>query len=254
MEFHEFPKIPRLNRECVITEKIDGTNGLIYIQDTPGTVFKEDGPLVAEEQGLFIYAGSRNQWITPEKDNYGFAKWVKANAWDLIKLGPGAHYGEWWGQNIQRSYGLKEKRFSLFNTSRWVDTHTNPARIDASPDYQFAPGCCHVVPILYKGPFDTQIINTTMRSMEVFGSTAAPGFPDAEGIIIYHSAANKMFKATVKGDEQGKHADGQIKKEKPVRLPKNPNIGGRRKEQWPFAGPGRRKTDAQEERTNVGVD
>jgi hypothetical protein len=30
-EFVEFKKIPRLSRECVVTEKIDGTNGVIYI-------------------------------------------------------------------------------------------------------------------------------------------------------------------------------------------------------------------------------
>ena len=30
-EFREFAKISRLSRECIITEKIDGTNGVIYI-------------------------------------------------------------------------------------------------------------------------------------------------------------------------------------------------------------------------------
>ena len=29
MEFKEFDKIARLNREVVVTEKIDGTNGLV---------------------------------------------------------------------------------------------------------------------------------------------------------------------------------------------------------------------------------
>jgi hypothetical protein len=32
-EFIPFPKIPRIHKECVITEKIDGTNGIIYITD-----------------------------------------------------------------------------------------------------------------------------------------------------------------------------------------------------------------------------
>jgi len=31
MEFTEFPKIARLSREVIVTEKIDGTNGCIYI-------------------------------------------------------------------------------------------------------------------------------------------------------------------------------------------------------------------------------
>ena len=30
-EFVEFQKIPRLRRECIISEKIDGTNGAIFI-------------------------------------------------------------------------------------------------------------------------------------------------------------------------------------------------------------------------------
>ncbi len=34
-EYPAFGKIPRLNREVVITEKIDGTNGLISIERAP---------------------------------------------------------------------------------------------------------------------------------------------------------------------------------------------------------------------------
>ena len=33
MEFKEFPKLARLSREIVITEKIDGTNASIFIQN-----------------------------------------------------------------------------------------------------------------------------------------------------------------------------------------------------------------------------
>jgi hypothetical protein len=32
-EFAEFPKMARLSRECIITEKIDGTNAQICITD-----------------------------------------------------------------------------------------------------------------------------------------------------------------------------------------------------------------------------
>lgn len=32
-EFVEFPKIARLSREIIVTEKIDGTNGVIYVGD-----------------------------------------------------------------------------------------------------------------------------------------------------------------------------------------------------------------------------
>ena len=35
--FKPFNKIPRLNRLCTITEKIDGTNGIIHIEEVPLT-------------------------------------------------------------------------------------------------------------------------------------------------------------------------------------------------------------------------
>jgi hypothetical protein len=103
-EFQEFPKMPRRSRDVVITEKIDGTNACVFIG----------------EDGEFL-AGSRTRWITPEDDNFGFSRWAHENKDDLLTLGPGRHFGEWWGSGIQRKYGLTEKRFSLFNTSRWVD-------------------------------------------------------------------------------------------------------------------------------------
>lgn len=34
--------------------------------------------------------------------------------------------------------------------------------------------------------------------------SAAPGFDDPEGIIVFHTAANSMFKVTVKDDEKAK--------------------------------------------------
>jgi len=101
-DFVAFPKIARLSRECVISEKIDGTSAQILITD--------DGQ---------IKAGSRSRWLTPENDNFGFAAWVADNKEELLTLGVGRHFGEWWGEGIQRNYGLKERRFSLFNTIRW---------------------------------------------------------------------------------------------------------------------------------------
>lgn len=37
-EFVEFPKIARLSREIIVTEKIDGTNGVVFVSDDGGTV------------------------------------------------------------------------------------------------------------------------------------------------------------------------------------------------------------------------
>ena len=78
IEHQEFPKMARLSREVIITEKIDGTNAQIFIS----------------EEGI-ILAGSRTRWITTQDDNFGFAKWVEENKEELLKLGAGRHFGAW---------------------------------------------------------------------------------------------------------------------------------------------------------------
>ena len=173
-EFTGFGKIARLNRECVITEKIDGTNAQIYITD--------DGE---------FYTGSRTRWITPDDDNYGFARWANANKDELMKLGKGHHFGEWYGQKIQRSYGLTEKRFALFNTSIWADDSVRPA-------------CCDVVPILYQGLFKTDSATLCLDLLKMKGSQAVKGFMKPEGIIVYHIAGNTYFKETIEHDDEPK--------------------------------------------------
>jgi hypothetical protein len=208
MEFNAFPKIARLNREMVITEKIDGTNASIEIVEARLSSELET-PIVAYVGEYLVYAGSRTRYITPENDNQGFAKWVRANAEELVQLGSGQHFGEWWGQGIQRTYGLTEKRFSLFNVSRWVKRLSESALIPNSDprveEYQkVAPLCCGVVPVLYKGPFNTAIIDARIGDLRDTGSVAAPGFMKPEGIVVYHTAANQMFKVTLEKDEQPK--------------------------------------------------
>jgi hypothetical protein len=183
MEFQDFPKMPRLTREMVITEKIDGTNAQVAIMELEGHSIAGS---IYEKDGLALFAGSRTRWITPQDDNYGFARWCYENGEELLKLGPGRHFGEWWGLGIQRNYGMKEKRFSLFNVSRWGDP-------------TMRPNCCHVVPELYRGMFDTGIIETTLDLLRL-GSIAAPGYAFPEGVVIFHSHANIGFKKTLEGD------------------------------------------------------
>lgn len=167
--FVEFSKMARLSREVIITEKIDGTNAQIFIG--------EDGT---------IKAGSRTRWITPQDDNFGFAAWVEANSEELLKLGPGRHFGEWWGQGIQRNYSLKEKRFSLFNVARWENER---------------PACCYVVPVLFRGIFDSLVVDCCLSALAKTGSIAAPGFMKPEGVVVFHTAANIGFKKTLEKDE-----------------------------------------------------
>ena len=134
-EFVEFPKIPRLSRPCIITEKIDGTNGVVHVA--------EDG---------VVTAGSRSRWITPEMDNHGFAKCVTEHAAELLEgLGAGTHYGEWWGAGINKRYpSISPKRFSLFNTHRWSEKR---------------PACCDVAPVLSEGEFSTGLIEAALSNL-----------------------------------------------------------------------------------------
>lgn len=194
-EFVPFPKMARLTRECIVTEKIDGTNAQVYIEHANLVKVRQTSiPLIIAEQGPFVMlAGSRTRYITPEADNFGFAAWVKTNADALFALGPGRHYGEWWGQGIQRGYGLSEKRFSLFNTSRWADDAVRPA-------------CCSVVPVLYQGLMSPKVEEGPMARLRHEGSVAAPGYMTPEGIVVYHVAAGVGFKKTLEKDEQPKGA------------------------------------------------
>lgn len=189
MDFQEFPKMARLMRDMIVTEKIDGTNAQILIG--------EDGS---------IKAGSRTRWITPEEDNYGFAAWVEANREELLKLGPGRHFGEWWGAGIQRRYGLKEKRFSLFNATRWA-AHDQELQVipslnprDEPKMQQRPPRCCGVVPVLIQGPFRTDAIDACIQLLRERGSYAAPGFMNPEGIVVFRTAGNVGFKRTLDND------------------------------------------------------
>lgn len=175
IDFVPFPKIARYSREVIVTEKIDGTNAQVWISD----------------DGTQIQAGSRTRWITPQDDNFGFARWVEINREELLRLGPGSHFGEWWGQGIQRGYGLKEKRFSLFNVSRWSDATSRPA-------------CCGVVPTLWRGNMDDLPLGYILGKLAAEGSEAAPGFMKPEGVVIFHVAGGHLFKKTLDKDDQPK--------------------------------------------------
>ena len=168
-EFEAWPKIYRKGKGFyTVTEKIDGTNAQVVITN--------DGE---------IYAASRKRYITPEDDNYGFAKWVNDNKEELLTMGEGRHYGEWAGKGIQKNpYNLNCKQFFLFNTARW-GLH-NPS----------TPKCCEVVPIILVGS-DTSIVDDAMelllRDGSIIGDCGEP-----EGVVAYHSSTKQYIKATFK--------------------------------------------------------
>jgi hypothetical protein len=242
--FKEWPKIGRLNRDIVITEKIDGTNGAIGIVPISG----EGATLLLPGEVSFggtiyqVYAQSRSRIVTPENDNYGFAAWVRKNAKVLVAtLGEGLHFGEWWGVGINRGYGLTERRFSLFNTSKWGEGQGALLLADA----RLNGVALYSVPVLFTGPWtlncgyiDGEKIassgpdeqpwlkpeqmqgwpgvsdqpnprprytpNFICEWLEHVGSFAAEGYMEPEGIVIYHKASDTCFKMTIKDDEKPK--------------------------------------------------
>lgn len=235
VSFQAFPKMARLSRQCIITEKIDGTNAQILIAPTKDIIIPLGGGAGAVyydlgENGMTVFAGSRNRWIIPGDDNFGFAAWVSDNIPELLKLGPGRHFGEWWGGGIQRGYALNEKRFSLFNVSRWQPVAASPGsdtyrereinkqyfdgvlqylpHPEMPPDSNLVdvagPRCVSTVPVLAVGEFSTAFAEETLINLRRTGSQASPGFMDPEGIVVWHIAAGAGFKKTIKGDESRK--------------------------------------------------
>lgn len=203
IEFQAFPKIPRLNRDCTISEKIDGTNAAVVVVESRVAFACVAGAYVlAELGGISVLAQSRTRFITPGKttDNYGYAGWVTANAAALVDLlGPGTHYGEWWGQGIRRGYGLSEKRFSLFNADRYEDAVRNEYGDPLLPGLD-------IVPVLYQGRFHSDAVADELDDLMEHGSAAAPGYMRPEGVVVFHHAARQTFKVLCEGDAVAKSA------------------------------------------------
>lgn len=180
MIFTPFPKIPRWSKaqHFIVTEKIDGTNAQICIN----------------EECTEFQCGSRNRWITPDDDNYGFAGWAHRNKEALLQLGKGQHFGEWYGNGIQRGYGRTDKRFILFNTLRW-GTDEQQERLKEI-------GIVDVVPVLHTGALDDEKIAEIMDSLILGGSRVMP-FMNPEGIIIYQPATRSLYKKTFEDEHKG---------------------------------------------------
>ena len=172
-DFIKYPKIPRLSRNCLISEKIDGCNVSILITDE-----------------LEMFIGKRNSWCDEKNDVYGFYQWCLERKEDIIaKLGPGRFFGEFWGRGIQRNYGLLEKRVSLFNIQKYKDKEL--------------PKDFYLVPIIREGIFTTDLVEEALKELQEKGSFASPGFMNPEGVVVFHEASGKLFKKTFKDDAKG---------------------------------------------------
>lgn len=204
IEHKAWGKTPRLFRDMVITEKIDGTNCAVIVKhisevdhSSPVSgveLFEVDARYFTVVNNEWVVgAQSRNRLIRLGKstDNFGFAAWVCDNAWALAEaLGEGYHYGEWWGSKIARNYGLvNERRFSLFDVVRYADVET-----------EAIPGL-GLVPELYRGTFEEEVVHDAIEALRDYGSLAEPEFMDPEGVIVFHEASGQAFKVLLKDDE-----------------------------------------------------
>lgn len=207
IEFEGWPKTPRLFRDIVVTEKIDGTNAAVVILSAPEDFNREADEtwedtlrrygavdLIVTDEGerLLVGAQSRKRLIFPGKqtDNYGFAAWVQQHAAELVDLlGPGRHFGEWWGQGIQHGYGMDERRFSLFNVHRYAGIGTD------------SKGLLSTVPTLYAGPYSEDEIHRCLADLRNGGSYLTTWHSDAEGVIVYHSASSQVYKVLIEADD-----------------------------------------------------
>lgn len=176
-EFHKWPKTARADSPVVVTEKLDGTNAVIWVS----------------EDETEIAAGSRNRWLYTSKlgveylttfgDNYGFGAWVHRHA-NMLKprLGPGWHYGEWWGHGIARGYGLDHKIFTPFYP------------LDILPSTQQEGTEIRPLTVLYEGPMNHAEIQIVERSLKDHGSVAVEGYLYPEGIVIRFDHNGVRFK------------------------------------------------------------
>lgn len=205
IEFQPWPKTPRLFRDIVITEKVDGTNSAVIIEevmfDDPSEI--DPNVLAVIDRGPYRYAvaaQSRNRLITPGKttDNHGFARFVEENAEKLVDLlGPGRHYGEWWGKGIQGRYRVQFKGFALFNTEKHDGLYT------WFSDTSIGDVLVEAMPVLYKGPYSEQRIRETLSELSADGSVVSP-FDSAEGIVVFHTQSRKVYKVTLDNNDKGK--------------------------------------------------
>lgn len=162
-EFRRWSSIERLEQQITITEKVHGSNAQILVTETGE-----------------VLAGSRERWLNRVQDNYGFCTHITEHADEIRELlGPGRHFGEWYGAGINSGYGLKEKRLALFDT-RWTDKPI--------------PSWCDVVPVLYAGFYSSSIIDETMSRLRAGGSVIQPGFIGAEGVVVRFERTGVLMK------------------------------------------------------------
>lgn len=185
VEFKEWPKIPRgLGEQMTITEKIDGTNACVIVEesvDFDGTSLVR--VVGAQSRTQLLAHTNKDNVLRLYNDNFGFADWVIKNQVELAtKLGPGYHYGEWAGPGIQKNpHNLERKTFFLFNSDRWRDGR------------QQRPEGVECVPVLFEGPASRENIEATMAGL--WANAKEKGY-HPKGVVIWYHKTRRYEKVT----------------------------------------------------------
>ena len=228
-QFKSWGSTPRFHKGLHITEKIDGTNAGVSVQGVSWGVVHTppaDAILVNStkldvngipECSYLVRAQSRKRIITPDNDNFGFAKWVWENAEGLANLlGFGYHYGEWYGEGIQKNpLAVQGRRWALFNTWHWTRKENLDRLVDAD-----IPGLT-LVPVLHDeqrdGPADFTTIPDIMEELALYGSKADGAamvkegydwendrYAEPEGIIVWQRETRQRYKILLREDDKHK--------------------------------------------------
>lgn len=132
----ELIKMVEIGQFRNVIKDIDYINRFAGVNDLGEPIFKEQSPPVLTftgtvklhgtngavcYDGLNIWAQSKNNIITPEKDNAGFAQFVHSNMdyfenllKSLYKGYPIALFGEWAGKGVQPKVAISEIQKSFF--------------------------------------------------------------------------------------------------------------------------------------------
>lgn len=199
------------------TVKLHGTNA--------GVVVTPEGD---------VYAQSRNNIITPEKDNAGFACFVHSNKETFLKLNPYKNtledvviYGEWCGSGIQKGVAISEldKMFVVFGVKvgdDWLSCDWMEAKDDSIYSIKSFP--TYQITIDFNCPEKVQNDLITITEQVEAECPVGKAFGVSgvgEGVVWSCDWKDKHLAFKVKGD---KHASSKVKKLASVDVDKINNI------------------------------
>lgn len=187
-EFKAWQKTTRLESPCVISEKLDGANACVVVEeveefsllDASITILATNPDDASTARAFRVSAQSRTRLALPGQDETGIADWVAQRRGRLaLDLGPGYHYGE-----FVKGKGLKEPKLFLFNTGRWGGK-------------QFTTPGLDVVPVLYEGNYYEGIVEKYLNDLRENGSWVLDSPP--EGVVIFWKHDQTLKKAYCSG-------------------------------------------------------